>query len=100
MKLRLITLFIVCIFDIQRLTNPMICNEIHHKFCCFCATCTMLYTVVTTLHVVGLVGPKNLLLSNLEFRLSLKSVDTQLKISSLPATEVECRYQQNVSFLY
>ena len=46
------------------------------------------------------VGPKNLLLSNLEFRLSLKSVVTQLKISSLPATEVECRYQQNVSFLF
>lgn len=46
------------------------------------------------------VGAKNLLLSNLEFRLSLKSVVTQLKISSLPATEVECRYQQNVSFLY
>ena len=46
------------------------------------------------------VGPKNLLLSNLEFCLSLKSVVAQLKISSLTATEVECRYQQNVSFLY
>ena len=46
------------------------------------------------------VGPKTLLLSNLGFRHSLKSVVTQLKISSLTAKEVECQYQLNVSFLY